>query len=104
MTAEATLPTPGAAAILPRRSLGALVAISIFWFALNFHWAALQSLVKMPNQGHSRSDLTSRPLRFWLIYSYLIAYAPDEDPLLVIAVLHGRRNPRVMAAILRNRE
>jgi toxin ParE1/3/4 len=26
--------------------------------------AALQSLVKMPNQGHRRSDLTSRPLRF----------------------------------------
>ncbi len=45
MTVEATLPTSGTAAALPRRSLGALVAISIFWFALNFHWAALQSLV-----------------------------------------------------------
>jgi len=66
--------------------------------------AALLSLVKMPNQGHSRSDLTSRPLCFWLVHSYLIAYAPDEDPLLVIAVLHGWRNPRVMAAILRSRE
>ena len=35
---------------------------------------------------------------------YLIAYAPAEDPLLVIAVVHGRRSPRVMAAILRGRE
>jgi hypothetical protein len=34
----------------------------------------------------------------------MIAYAPDEYPLLVIAVLHGRRNPRVMAAILRARD
>jgi plasmid stabilization system protein ParE len=66
--------------------------------------AAIHSLSKMPNQGHRRSDLTSHPLRFWLVHSYLIAYAPDEDPLLVLAVLHGRRNPRVMAAILRNRE
>jgi hypothetical protein len=34
----------------------------------------------------------------------LIAYAPDEKPLLVVAVLHGRRNPRVIAALLRTRE
>ena len=46
-------------------------------------------------------DLTSRPLRFWTAHKYLIAYAPDEAPLLVIAVLDGRRNPRVIEAILR---
>ena len=34
---------------------------------------------------------------------YLIAYAPDEKPLWVVAVFHGRRNPRLMAAILRDR-
>ena len=34
----------------------------------------------------------------------IIAYAPDEKPLVVLAVLHGRRSPRVMAAILRGRE
>jgi plasmid stabilization system protein ParE len=53
---------------------------------------------------HRRPDLTSRPLRFILVYDYLIAYAPDEKPLWVIAVLHGSRNPRVLAAILRERE
>jgi hypothetical protein len=31
-------------------------------------------------------------------------YAPDEKPLWVIAVIHGHRNPRVMAAILGSRE
>ena len=65
---------------------------------------AIQSLVDAPHQGHRRPDLTSRPVRFRVVYSYLIAYAPDERPLLVIALLHGRRNPRVMAAILRGRE
>jgi len=66
--------------------------------------AALDKLVPFPNQGHKRPDLTSRPLRFTLVHEYLIAYAPDEKPLWVVAVLQGRRNPRVMAAILRGRE
>lgn len=66
--------------------------------------AAIRALVPFPHQGHRRSDLTSRPLRFTTVRDYLIAYAPDEHPLLVIAVLHGRRSPRVMAAILRARD
>jgi hypothetical protein len=43
-------------------------------------------------------------LRFWRVYDYLIAYAPAEKPLWVLAVMHGSRSPRVMAAILRGRE
>jgi plasmid stabilization system protein ParE len=65
---------------------------------------AISGLVPFPHQGHHRTDLTSRPLRFWRIYDYLIAYAPDEHPLWVVAVMHGHRSPRVMAAILRGRE
>jgi len=64
---------------------------------------AIQSLVPFPYIGHSRPDLTARPLRFQSVRDYVIAYAPDEKPLAVIAVLHGRRNPRVLAAILRGR-
>ena len=63
----------------------------------------IRALVPFPHQGHRRLDLTSRPLRFTVVREYLIAYAPDERPLLVVAVLHGRRSPRVMAAILRGR-
>ena len=66
--------------------------------------SAIRTLVPFPNQGHKRADLTSRPLRFILVREYLIAYAPEEKPLWVVAVMHGRRNPRVMAAILRDRE
>ncbi len=65
---------------------------------------AVRALVAFPNQGHRRPDLTARPLRFILVRDYLLAYAPDGSPLWVIAVLHGRRNPRLMAAILRGRE
>jgi antitoxin ParD1/3/4/toxin ParE1/3/4 len=64
----------------------------------------IQRLVRFPHQGHIRPDLTSRPLRFWRVRDYLIAYAPNEKPLWVVAVLHGRRSPRVMAAMLRGRE
>lgn len=65
---------------------------------------AIRRLVPFPHQGHQRTDLTSRPLRFHTVRNYLIAYAPDEKPLLVIAVLHGRRSPRVIAAILQGRK
>ena len=64
----------------------------------------IRAVVPFPNQGHKRPDLTSRPLRFILVREYLIAYAPEEKPLWVVAVMHGRRSPRVMAAILRGRE
>jgi plasmid stabilization system protein ParE len=66
--------------------------------------AAFDSLVRFPLQGHRRIDLSSRPLRFKVIRSYLIAYLPDLEPLWIVAVLDGRRNPRVIAALLRGRE
>jgi plasmid stabilization system protein ParE len=66
--------------------------------------AGIRSLVALPSIGHVRPDLTSRPLRFITVREYLIAYAPRERPLWVIAVIHGRRNPRIIAAILRDRE
>jgi plasmid stabilization system protein ParE len=68
---------------------------------------AIRNLVLSPHAGHRRPDLTSRPLRFWRVRNhrkYLIAYAPDERPLWVVAVLHGSRDPRLMAAVLRGRE
>jgi plasmid stabilization system protein ParE len=65
--------------------------------------ARIENVVPFPEQGHKRPDLTSRPLRFTVVHEYLIAYAPDEKPLWIIAVIHGRRHPRVMAAILRSR-
>ena len=65
---------------------------------------AMQSLASFPLMGHIRADLASRPLRFHPVQDYLIAYAPHEEPPVVVAILHGRRNPRVIAAHLRERE
>lgn len=65
---------------------------------------ALRMLVASPHSDPRRAALTFRPLRFKLVRDYLIAYVTDESPVWVVAVLHGSRNPCVMAAILRGRE
>lgn len=49
-------------------------------------------LSRRPGIGHWRKDLTDQPVRFYLIYSYLIIYRPDTRPLEVVAILHGRRD------------
>jgi plasmid stabilization system protein ParE len=67
-------------------------------------FGGIRALVPFPHQGYRRPNLTSRPLRFKLLREYVIAYAPEKKPLLVVAVFHGRRSPRVVAAILRGRE
>src|SRR5258708_25843465 len=61
-------------------------------------YETIQSLVPFPYIGHSRPDLTARPLRFQSVRDYVIAYAPDEKPLPVIAVLHARPRPPVTYA------
>jgi len=65
---------------------------------------AFEKLGHFPEIGFYREELTSRPLRFFPIRDFLIAYAPDEKPLLVVAVFHAGRNPRVLAAVLRHRK
>lgn len=65
--------------------------------------ATCENLSRLPHQGHRRPELSSRPLRFAVVRDYLLAYAPDEHPLWVLAILHGKRNPRILAAILRDR-
>ena len=54
-------------------------------------------VAESPMRGHSRSDLTSRPLRFWTLTrypNYTVVYRPETSPLQVVAVLHGKRNIR----------
>jgi plasmid stabilization system protein ParE len=63
--------------------------------ALRVHDAleeAFRHLAEMPGTGHTRTDLTARPVKFWSVYSYLIVYDPASSPLTVIAVLHGARD------------
>jgi len=51
-----------------------------------------EALARMPGQGHRREDLTPRPVLFFPLYSYLIVYQPDVDPIRIVAVLRGTRN------------
>jgi antitoxin ParD1/3/4/toxin ParE1/3/4 len=53
---------------------------------------AFHQLASTPGIGHRREDLTTRPVRFWKVYSYLIMYDPATAPLGIIAVLHGARD------------
>jgi antitoxin ParD1/3/4/toxin ParE1/3/4 len=53
---------------------------------------AIKLLGNEPGVGHVREDLTSRPVRFWPVYSYLIVYDPETRPVQVIRVLHGMRD------------
>ena len=57
-------------------------------------------LADIPNSGHRRSDLTSRQVLFYQVFSYLVIYSPGSDPLQILGVLHGKRN---VARILRQR-
>jgi plasmid stabilization system protein ParE len=49
-------------------------------------------LAANPGTGHWRKDLTDEPVKFSLVYFYLIVYRPDKKPLQVVAVLQGRRD------------
>jgi plasmid stabilization system protein ParE len=53
---------------------------------------AITALAANPQLGHLRGDLTSRPVRFKAIYSYLIIYDPESRPLEVVRILSGYRD------------
>ena len=55
-------------------------------------YEAVALLAERPGIGHTREDLTDRPVKFWTVYPYLIVYDPDSRPLTIVAVLHGARD------------
>jgi len=66
--------------------------------------SALDSLISFPHQGYRRPNLTSQPVRSGWSGEYVIAYSLNTEPLRILAIFHGRRSPRVIAAMLRGRE
>lgn len=65
-------------------------------------FSAFEHLAAWPRSGHSRSDLTEKPVLFWPVGSYLIVYRVRNQYRLVqiVAVLLGARD---VPAILENR-
>jgi antitoxin ParD1/3/4 len=49
-------------------------------------------LSENPGVGHRRHDLTDHDVKFSPVYSYLVVYRPDTEPLQVVSILHGRRD------------
>ena len=54
-------------------------------------YAAFETLAQNPRIGHKRTDLTSHPVLFFTLYSYMIVYRP-HTPLEIVRVLHGKRD------------
>lgn len=58
----------------------------------NALYEACKQLATMPGMGHTREDLTARPVKFWSVFSYLVVYDPASVPLEVVAIIHGARD------------
>ncbi len=58
--------------------------------------AAIVRLSQWPRIGHVSMDLADRGVRFWVVHRYLVVYRAEADPLEVVRVLHGARDPGVV--------
>ncbi len=45
-----------------------------------------------PDMGHFRDDLTTHPVRFFPVYSYLVIYLADTSPVEIVRVLGGAQD------------
>jgi plasmid stabilization system protein ParE len=59
---------------------------------------AMRELARSPGMGHFREDLTRRPFRFWSVYSYLIVYNTETQPLQILRILHSARDVKSILA------
>jgi MFS family permease len=113
--------TASASASLPRRSVWQLISISIFWFALNFHWAALPAFIVPPQVVgllYRAAPLTGPVSRVDWVNTYKpLAVAIVLAPGLIVALIanpffgllsdrtpgrFGRRRPYILGGTLAN--
>jgi antitoxin ParD1/3/4 len=66
-------------------------------------YRAFGQLAAMPGMGHKREDLAKQGVLFWPVYSYLVIYRRGSNPLLVVAVLHGKRHVKRVLRIAETR-
>jgi len=52
----------------------------------------LRRLAQHPSIGHVREEWADRRHRFWPVYSYVIMYRPDTQPLQILRVISGYRD------------
>lgn len=90
-TATGQAHSASGASRLARRSTGGLMAISIFWFAINFHWAALL-LIVVPSQVtvllfHLAPAGTLAARRAWVDNHQALTLAFVTAPGLIVALI-----------------
>lgn len=68
------------------------------WIARLFD--AFDVISSTPGMGHKRDDLTSYPVLFWPVGTYLIIYRALSHPIEIVAVTQGARD---IPAFLHNR-
>jgi plasmid stabilization system protein ParE len=57
--------------------------------------AACEGVARHPLLGSRRSEITSLPVRFWVVTrfpNFIVVYRPETKPLQIIAVLHAKRD------------
>ncbi len=55
-------------------------------------FVALKRIAEHPGIGHTREDLTDKPVHFWPIGRYWVIYDPATRPVRIIRVLDGARD------------
>ncbi len=55
---------------------------------------AFDELCTHPSLGHRRSDLTSRPVLFYTVYSYGVIFRREPEAVVIVAVIHGARDTK----------
>jgi plasmid stabilization system protein ParE len=53
---------------------------------------ACARLASNPRIGHQRDDLTSKPILFWPVGSYLIIYRISQKSIEIVRVVHGAQD------------
>ena len=53
---------------------------------------AIQQVADMPAIGHTRDDLTDKPVLLWPVGRYLIIYRPDPRPIEIVRVVSAYRD------------
>ena len=55
--------------------------------------AAFDRIADSPGIGHRREDVTSKSIRIWRVFDYLVIYRPETRPLEILRIWHGARVP-----------
>ena len=53
---------------------------------------AFESLATSPSIGVVKLHLTTTNVRWWPVFSYLVAYDAEAQPLAILRIIHGARD------------